>query len=232
MADAPAAAAGDGAAPPRQKMSLVTIVSFALAFYVLFNNDLRSALGKYTGYVLYPVIGFGGRFPVLTILIAGALVVLATTLVRHFTTDWLEMAKMQAYMRHFQKEMMQARKDNNTYKLKVLTDRQPEVMARNQKMQSAQFKQMPLTMLVSIPIFAWVSTFVLSLDYQQFATPWNPAVVMQANNGILFGTSLFPHWILLQIALTVPLGYLVQRIMKYIAWRERWQKRHPEVHEG
>ncbi|MFO1532573.1 MAG: DUF106 domain-containing protein, partial [Thermoplasmatota archaeon] len=208
------------------------IVSFVLAFYILFNNNLRILLGQYTGIVLNPVIGFGGRYPVLTILLSGALIVVGTTLVRHFTTDWLEMAKMQAYMRHFQKEMMQARKDNNTYKLKILTERQPDVMARNQKMQSAQFKQMPITMLISIPIFAWISTFLTTLDYTQFAAPWNANVSMFGTSGILFGTSLFPHWILLSMALTVPLGYLVQRIMKYVAWRERWQKRHPEVHEG
>jgi len=172
-------------------------------------------------------------WPVLTILLAGALIVVGTTLIRHFTTDWLEVAKTQAMMRHFQRELMKARKENNTYRMKLLGDKQPEVMAQQQKLQGAQLKQMPLTMLVSIPIYAWLTTFLTALDNQAFAEPWNAAVSMNGRNGILPGLgSLFPHWILLSMALTIPLGLLVQRVMKYFAWRERWQKRHPEVHEG
>lgn len=220
------------APPPRQKMSLVTIVSLVAVFYVMFNAEARNLLGKYTGYILDPVMGFDDRYPVLTILLSGALIVLGTTLLRHFTTDWLEMAKMQSYMRHFQKELMAARKENNTYRIKILTEKQPDVMARQQQMQAAQFKQMPLTMLISIPVFAWLTTYLQRLDYTYFAEPWNPTVTMHGSEGIFWGSSIFPHWVLLSMALTVPFGFLVQRIMKYVAWRERWQKRHPEVHEG
>jgi uncharacterized membrane protein (DUF106 family) len=219
------------AAPPRPKMSLWTIASFGAAFAILFNSDLRETVGKWTGFLLDPLIGFGGNFPVLTIILAGALVVIVTTLVRHFTTDWLELAKMQAYMRAFNQERMKATKENNTYKLKVLNDRMPDLRAQQQRMSAAQMKQMPLTMLVSIPIFAWILLFLAELDYTNFAAPWNPSVTMFGTEGILFGSSVFPHWILLQIALTIPFGFIVQRIMKYIAWRERWQKVHPEVHE-
>jgi uncharacterized membrane protein (DUF106 family) len=227
MADPPAQ-------PPRQKMSLWTIISMVAVVYILFlNPNARILLGKYTGYLLDPIIGFGGHYPVLTIMLSGALIVVGTTLVRHFTTDWLEMAKMQAYMRHYNQERMKATKENNTYKIKALQEKQPDIMARQQRMQSAQFKQMPLTLLVSIPIFSWVTTFIANLDYSAFAEPWNPVVSMNGTTGILPGVgSLFPHWVLLSMALTVPFGFLVQRIMKYVAWRERWQKRHPEVHEG
>jgi uncharacterized membrane protein (DUF106 family) len=218
-------------APPRQRMSPLTIVSFGVVFLILFNQPLRLALGTYAGYVLEPVVGFGGHYPILTILICGVLVLVSSTLARHFTTDWLEMARTQAGMRHFQRELMKARKENNTYKIKALTDLQPEVMARQQKLQTAQFKQMPLTMLVSVPVFTWLYTWLPRLDYTWFAAPWNVAVEMFSNKGILFGTSLFPHWILLSLVLTYPLGFVLQRSLKYLAWKERWQKRHPEVHE-
>lgn len=218
--------------PPRQKMSIATLLTFGAAFAIIINASLREAVGRMAGYILNPIIGFGGRYPVLTILLAGALVVLITSLVRHFTTDWLEMAKMQAYMRHFNQERMKATKENNTYKLKVLNDKMPELRERQQRMTATQLKQMPVTMLVSLPIFFWVIHFLQGLDYVHFAAPWNPLVSMFGSNGIIppWNTSVFPHWILLQIALTIPFGMLVQRIMKYVAWRERWQKRHPEVH--
>ncbi|HUR61739.1 MAG TPA: EMC3/TMCO1 family protein [Candidatus Thermoplasmatota archaeon] len=224
-------------APARKGGSgnLVNIVGLVLVFFILFNADARNAMGKYAGYVMDPLIGFGGRYPVLTILIAGAILVAATTVVRHFTTDWIETARTTAYSRHYQKEMMAARKENNTYKIKKLTEAQPEMMKRTQEMNSKQLKTMPITMLVAVPLFAWVSTFLAGLDYTWYSAPWNPSVDMFATNGILpfgaHGSSLFQHWILLYMTLSIPLGALIQKTMKYFAWKERWQKRHHPHHE-
>ena len=224
MADAPA--------PKPKGGNLVTILSIGAVFFILLNPALNAALGGYAGIVLNPILGFGGKYPVLTILLAGALLVVATTVLRHFTTDWIATARTQAMMRHFQKEMMEARKSNNTYKLKKLQDAQPKMMDASQEMQKKQLKMMPLTMIVVIPIFAWVSTFLATLDYTWFSAPWNPAVDMFATNGILpfggpEGTSVFPHWILLYMALSIPLGSLINKSLKFFAWKERWEKRHP-----
>ncbi|MEA3190206.1 MAG: hypothetical protein QOD77_788 [Thermoplasmata archaeon] len=217
-------------APPRPKMGFLTILSIVLVFFILFNNDLRLVTGRYAGYVLDPLVGFGGHYPVLTILLAGSLLVIGSTVVRHFTTDWLETARTQAYMRHFQREKIKATKENNTYKLKVLNDAQPEIMARSQALQGKQLKSMPITMIVAVPLFAWLTTWLYQLDYTWFTAPWNPQVNMFANNGVLFGTSVFPHWVLLYMLLSIPLGSLIGKAMKYYAWKERWAKRHPGVH--
>lgn len=211
-----------GAEAPRRRMSLLTALSFAFVFLVLFSPELRDQLGRGVGYAFDPVIGFGGDYPVLTILIAGTVMVLLTTLLRHFTTDWIEMAKAQAYMREFQKEFSKARKENNTYKLKKLQDKQPEVLLKQQEMSTKQLKNMPLTMIVVIPLFAWLLLFVSQLDHPYYAAPWNPSVDM-------FGTTLFPHWILLYMCLSIPLGALVQKTMKYLSWKERWQRRHEDA---
>lgn len=219
-------------APPRKKGSFLNILVFAAVFMVLFNEGLRNATGNAVGFVLDPIIGFDHDYPVLTIMIAGTLMVLLTTVIRHFVTDWIETAKSQAMMRHFQKEFGQARKENNTYRMKKLQDVQPEIMKKQQEMSTKQLKTMPLTMIVVIPLFAWMFTFISGLDYWWFSTPWNPAVNMLTTNGILFGSSVFPHWILLYMAVSIPLGAVVQKSMKYLSWKERWKDRHPEIHEG
>jgi uncharacterized membrane protein (DUF106 family) len=217
MADAPA--------PTKPKSSsFLTILSFAAVFLILFNEGLRTQIGRWVGFVLDPTIGFGGRFPVITILLAGTLMVLFTTLVRHFTTDWLEQARMQAYMRHFSTELRKATKENNTYRIKKLQERQPEVLRQQQQMQAKQMKTMPLTMIIVVPLFAWLFLFLETLPYWWYSAPWNPTVDM-------FDSTVFPHYILLYMALSIPLGALVQKAMKYASWKERWQKRHPEVHE-
>ena len=230
MADAKAAGTGPAgttpAQPPKPRSgSLMTFVTFGIVLFVMLNEELRSALGRWVGYALDPAIGFDGRYPVLTILIAGTLMVLGTTLVRHFTTDWLEQARFQAYMRSFTKELSNARKENNTYKMKKLQDRQPEVLQKQQEVQMKQMKTMPVTMIIVIPLFAWLFEFLVRLDYWWYSTPWNPRVDM-------FDTTVFPHYILLYMAVSIPLGALVQKAMKYASWKERWQRRHPEVHEG
>ena len=131
---------------------------------------------------------------------------------------------------------MAGRKENNTDKIKQRTEAAPKVMEGQQKMQAKQMKTMPLTMILAVPLFAWVSTFLTRLDYTWYAAPWNPSVDMFGTNGIIpvpwgshGATSLFPHWILLYMILSIPLGSLIQRTMKYFACKERWSKRHPGV---
>ncbi len=218
MADAAAPA------PERRKTNFGSILLFAAVFMVLFNEGLRNATGNAVGFVLDPIIGFGGRFPVLTIMIAGTIMVAATTVMRHFTTDWIETAKSQAMMRHFQKEFGAARKENNTYRMKKLQEVQPMVLEKQQEMSKKQLKTMPVTMIVVIPLFAWLFSFVARLDYWWYTGPWNPTVN-------LLESSVFPHWILLYMTLSIPLGALVQKTMKYVSWKERWKARHPDVHE-
>ena len=223
MADAKPAAAD---APRPKSGTLMTFVMLGLVFFVMFNENLRQALGRWVGFVLDPAIGFDGKYPVLTIMVAGVIMVLATTVLRHFTTDWLEQARATAYMRSFQKELMQARKDNNTYKMKKLQDKQPDVLMKQQELQAKQLKTMPFTMIIVIPLFAWLIEFLMGLDYWWYSAPWNAHVDMWR---VAF---LFPNYILLYMTLSIPLGALVQKAMKYASWKERWQRRHPEVHEG
>lgn len=215
-----------GDAPRPKSGSLMTFVVFGVVLFVMFNERLRQQLGHWVGIVMNPLIGFDGRYPVLTIMIAGVVMVLATTVLRHFTTDWLEQARFQAYMRSFTKELSSARKDNNTYKMKKLQDKQPEVLQKQQEVQAKQMKTMPFTMIIVIPLFAWLIEFLMGLDYWWYSAPWNPQVDMFR---VAF---LFPNYILLYMTLSIPLGALVQKAMKYASWKERWQRRHPEVHEG
>ncbi|MHB8632409.1 MAG: DUF106 domain-containing protein [Thermoplasmatota archaeon] len=220
-------------ARPPARGQFLQLLSYGFMFLILFNPGLRQLTGQYAGYVVDPVLGFGDRYPVLTILLVGAISVILTTIIRHFTTDWLEMAKFQAYQRAFSAELRKAQKDNNTYKIKKLQEKQPEVMQRMQEVQRKQMAAMPLTMLVSTPLYTWLwAIYLPRLGYWHFAAPWNTHVDLLTRNGILAGSSVLPHWTLLLSALTVPLGMVIQRTMKFLSWKERWHGKHPEVHEG
>lgn len=226
---------------PRKKKSpwstALLFVSFGLVILILFNQPLRQQLGNAAGFVLGPVIGFGYVYPLLTIFLASLVLVVATTAIRHFMVDWVQMARVQEAMRSFQKEFMEARKANNTYKIKKLTDAQPEVMQLQAEMSTEQMKPMAFTMLLVVPIFAWLAHlfFVPPADSADAAgafiasahdvvkVPWDAhwELWMQTappeSPWYLLG--FLPRWIVLYSLFGIPLGQLAQKVLKLYEYR-------------
>jgi uncharacterized membrane protein (DUF106 family) len=158
---APAKAApssGTGAttpsAPPMNWSNFLTIFIFGIALIVLLDQGTRKALGTAVGYVLTPLIAFDSQWPILTLLITGLLMTSLTILVRHFFTNYVKQAENQKIVSAFNKELRDARKNNNTFKLKKLLEMQPQIMAKSLEQTKTQFKLLPATMLIVIPIFA------------------------------------------------------------------------------
>jgi uncharacterized membrane protein (DUF106 family) len=199
--------------------TFIVFASFIFSTFILINADLRALTGRAVGAVLEPVIGFGHAAPVLTILLAAAVMVVLTSAVRHFFTDYLKQAKNQETMRAFNKALRQARKDNNLYKIKRLTEMNKELMALQAEQSTAQMKPMAITMLVAIPIFAWLLIFI---DQGQapaacattVRVPWDPAwcssINVQAPIPLL---NLFPRWIALYSLFSIPIQRVVQRAL-------------------
>lgn len=221
--------------PPRPKSNLGVMMVFMVVLFIMFDPNLRDATGRYTGMVLMPIIGFDGRFPVLTVVLAGVIMITLSTIVRHFFIDWISMARTQKIMRAFQKEFREARMAQDTKRVNMLAKEQQKLMGMQTEMTSGQMKPMGYTMLVVIPMFAWLWTFVSTLDYHWFSTPWNLEVDMYTREGIVFGTSVLPHWILLYSVLSIPFGQLLQKALKVWSWRDRVDhvlSDHPDVHDA
>jgi len=78
-----------------------------------------------------------------------------------------------------------------------------------------QLKLMPITMLVIIPIFAWLANFVyLDLESTLFSVPW----ALEAN---MRNSNVLPNWILLYSLLTLPFGQVLTRALKYFSFSKR-----------
>jgi uncharacterized membrane protein (DUF106 family) len=183
---------------------------------VLFDPGIRNLLTVIAGGILDPIIGLDSKYPVLTIFLAATIVIIITTLIRHFSTDWMEMAKTQRIMSKWQKEYREARLKNNTYKIKKLQKIQPELMKRQTKMSGKQMKLMPITMLIFIPIFAWIWTFLSGIPYHYFVVPWASHVDFFNRHAIMFY-----NWILLYMILSIPLTQVLQYLLKIISWRKK-----------
>jgi len=209
--------AGRPAAPPMANPanSLLILMVMFFAITILFTPEIRHAMGTALNYVLFPVIGFGGTLPVITLLIAGILMILFSTILRHLFVDWIEMARNQRIVTAFRKELMKARLENNTFKLKKLMEIQQDVMSRSMSGMQTQMKLLPITMIVIIPIFAWLFVFVTEhIATSTISVPWGPVTD-------LLGSNVFPNWVLLYSLLTMPFGQLLARALKYFSFNKR-----------
>lgn len=197
----------------KQQSSLLFFLALMFAIFVLFDPNLRESLGNAVGFIFTPLLGFNHHYPVLTIFLAGSIVIIISALIRHFTTDWIEMARTQAILSKFQKEYRKARLSNNKYMIKKLQKIQPEIMKKQGEVSSKQMKMMPVTLLIFIPIFTWIWDFLLGSSHYFFDVPW----AIHVN---FFGKyAIFPNWILLYMLLSIPLTQIIQHLLKMISWR-------------
>lgn len=213
-----ASMSGPGAGrPPKPDIGnqMVVMLAFITAMFVMFDNNLRQGLGRLVGIPLAPLVGFGGYQPILTLLFTGLLMSFFSISVRHFFVNWVDQARSQRITSAFQKELREARTSNNTYKLKKLTELQPQIMAQSMKASQTQLKLMPVTMLVVIPIFAWLANFIyLDLASTTFSVPWAFSADMKHSN-------VLPNWVLLYSLLTLPFGQILTRVLKYFSFSRR-----------
>ena len=194
---------------------LITMMAFLFMIFIMFTPSLRAGLGNLVGIPLAPLIGFSGHYAMLTLMFAGLLTSIFTISVRHLFMDWVGQARTQRITSAFQKEMREARLSNNTYKLKKLQELQPQILSQSMKSSQTQLKLMPITMIVVIPIFAWLATFIYAdMPSTAFAVPW-------AFNTDLISANILPNWIILYSVLTLPFGQVFTRGLKYFSFRSR-----------
>lgn len=205
-------------------------------FMVMFNMDIRLKLGEYIGYVLFPVIGFdidsngAGDIPVITLLLAGFILATFSTIVRHFQTDWVEMAKNQKQMKTVNKALREAKLGGDTEKERKITEYQQEMMGLQQEMMFNNMKMMIYTMLVAIAIFTWIwADFMEGLVVPVISVPWNPTMNAMERMNVCFGMWVPMYkWLLVYILLSFPMGLMVQHALKFFSFTRRLEKAEEE----
>ena len=195
------------------------IFLFLLAILALFDPQMAEGFGTVAGYVLSPVIGFGGRFPVLTVLLAGALTTTVSSLLRDHYTDWVKMVRMQRVNGAWQKEYREAMRKGNRSHMEKLQKIRQGFTKDQMEVQMSSMKPLAWTFFLFIVLFAWLNVFVnqtlLIFGGQYFAVPWASNVYV---NYVPF---LFPSWIIIYSLLAIPIGQILTRVLKYIRFRRR-----------
>jgi uncharacterized membrane protein (DUF106 family) len=207
-----------GAKPPYKPdigNQMVMLLAFMAAMFIMFDQGLRQGLGEIVGIPLSPLVGFDGQMPMLTLILTGLLMTFFSVTVRHLFVDWVKQAKSTRISSAFNKELREARAGNNTFKLKKLMEMQPQMMAQSLQASQTQFKLMPITMIVIIPIFAWLANFVyLDLASTSFSVPWE-------FNSDMRNSNVLPNWVLVYSLVTLPFGQVLQRVLKTYSFRKR-----------
>lgn len=203
-----------GSSQPTNMPRLATIFMFIIAIFILFDQTLRNGLGLIVGYGLEPLIGFGGGFPVMSLFLSGMIMTGLTIVIRHFFIDYVEQVKSQKIVAAFNKELRQARMENNTYKMKKLTEQQAKILQKSMSVTSSQLKILPITLIIVIPIFAWLAVFMAHVPSTNFSVPWS-------FNSDLNGIYVMPSWILLYSLASLPFGQVLMRTLRYFAFKKR-----------
>ena len=200
--------------PPMPDMSNMwrMMIIMVLIFGLYFIDGSDHVIGKPLNYV-FQIIDFSGEFPVVTLMLMGSIMILLSSGIRTLMTDTLEQQKAQAFTSAFNKELRQARLENNLYKVKKLTEMQPVMMQKSMESSNQMMKSMPYTMLIVVPIFLWVRYFVdvtlSAAGTQVISVPWAIADVSLVANPLWL-----PNWILIYSLISIPIGQIIMRLVR------------------
>ena len=207
----------------------IMIFLFLLALWTMFDPGLSAGFAVAANVVFAPVIGFGGGFPVLTILLAGLLTTTISSVLRHYFTDWVRQARTQKWLRAWQRERLDAVRKGNKAKLEKLQDMYRGSQKELMDLQFAPMKSMALTWFMFIVVFNWVRVFVeqslAQLGNHWIAVPWS-------SNTLLTDVYVFPSWLLLYSLLAIPFGQIVARVLKFVSFRRKLQDMGLSLHPG
>ena len=195
---------------------MLMLLMFVMIF-IFGDPNIRSMIALSLNSVFYPIIGFDGNYPLLTVLLAGILVVFLSSFFTNLFTDWKAMGKAQDASRAFQKEINKARKEGNTNRVKKLMKMQPQIMKMTTESSSKMMKPMLFLFIFIAPIFIWIIHFLGNLEYYFFTVPWTTGV------SLFDKVILMSNWFLVYLLISMVLGQLIRQGLKWISWSDWWQ---------
>jgi len=201
------------------QLLLLMLLMFVMLF-IFGDPGISSFLANSLDSVFYPLIGFDGAFPVLTLILAGVVVVFLSSFFQNLFTDWKKMGESQQMTKAFQKEISKARKEGDTNRVNKLMKKQPEIMRRQTEASSGMMKPMFFLFIFIVPIFMWLRFFLGNLSYFYFTVPW-------ANGVSLFDKPigfLWQAWLWLYLVFSMVVGQVIRQGLKWISWSDWWKE--------
>jgi uncharacterized membrane protein (DUF106 family) len=199
-------------------MLMMMMVLLLLMFFVM--PIVAPVLAGYLDIVLTPAIGFGGKYPILTLFFAGLIVVCLSSILTNFFTDWKKMGQSQETSKAFQKEIQKARKEGNTNRVAKLMKMQPEIFKKQQEASGGMMKPMLFLIIFIWPIFIWLRAFLSGVSHYYFTVPWNNNVPLITPPGESF---IMQAWLWLYLIFSLVIGQIIRQGLKYLSWTDQWK---------
>ena len=218
-------------APPMSSKTMFGMLAVMMVMMIVmtFRAQIGSALDS-----VFKYIAFDGQYPILTLIIAGLIMITVSTVVRTVLSDPIQMARNQQIQSDFNREFRQARIENNLFKMKKLQEMQPQIMAMSMEASTQQMKVMPISMIVLLPVYAWVWFFInpesagggtYFADGMAIAhMPWVESFDL---NTYLMG--FFPAWIIVYTMVSMPIGQIENRLLRFYFLKKYLSKLDLEV---
>ncbi len=221
---------------------------FLIGILMLFDQSTRTEVSLGFDYLLSPSIGFHGKYPLLTMFLAGAIEMALTAIAYNLTTDWVKAAKVAKWGGALRKAQMAAMKSGKKDRIEALKEHQATLARLQFEVTIAQLKSLAATWFLLLAVYNWVYLF-LKGGTGTIANAWKgtgatcPAAWFTSNaavatsNGapaqacvmitgwnvpLLSGTdgiTFLPVWFLLFSLFTVPMSLLFRRVLKDWALR-------------
>jgi uncharacterized membrane protein (DUF106 family) len=196
-------------------MLILLLVFILLIFFIM--PPLAPYLAYYLSLILDPIIGFGGNYPILTLFLAGLIVVFLSSLLTNFFTNWKKMGEAQEASKAFQQEITKARKEGNTNRITRLMKMQPDIMRKQTEASGGMMKPMIFLIIFIWPIFLWLRLFLQGVPHYYFTVPW-------ANQVSFFSYPLlFQAWLWLYLIFSMVIGQIIRQGLKYVTWSDSWK---------
>jgi uncharacterized membrane protein (DUF106 family) len=214
-----ASAPAPGAAPKSSPSSMLILMMLPIMLIVIMDPNIRTALGDAVGGLFTPVFGFGGAFPVWTLFSCSVVLVIFTTTVRHFFTNWVDQGKQKHLSSWVQAQYKEVRLKGNVTKLKKLNEYQANMMKQSTDAMGSQMKTTLVTIVVAMAIFLWLGVFMYAGTVSNYiSTPWSPTVDYLKPGPFIH---VMPTWILLYSVLSIPLGQVLQSVLKVWSFKRK-----------
>ena len=124
-----------------------------LFMFGVFSSDFRLGVANAVAVVLDPLL----VFPIhIVIFILAAITATYSSIIQKYAVDMKRFKEIHQKVMAFQKEYMEAMKQNNQYKLKKLEEKKPEIQKLQGEMMGSQMRSMFYTIAVTLPIFYWL----------------------------------------------------------------------------
>ena len=200
------------------QMLLLMLLLFVMIL-IFGDANIRNMIALSLNSAFAPLIGFGGANPLLTIVLAGVIVVFLSSFFTHLFTNWKAMGQAQEASKAFNKEITKARKEGNTNRLQKLMKMQPQIMKMTTQSSGGMMKSMFFLFIFIAPIFIWLTYFLGSIvHYSFFTVPWGNGVSLFERASFIMS-----NWFLLYMIFSFLAGQLIRQGLKWISWSDWWQ---------